>query len=226
MDDAPPLNMTLQWVSPHALLVTLGAPDSVPASLAAGALIDRLFQCRPQWLVDAYGGFGKVMVMSRDPDSAAVDAWVRSVDLAAGDPSEATPTIDIPTCYDPAVAPDIESVAERLGVGASDVAAWHSAQPVTVLAMGFAPGFGYLGPIDARLRLPRLATPKARVPAGSVAIAEAQTVIYPVETPGGWHLIGRTAVQLMRYTPEPEPRFRVGQRVRFVPITLRQWRAA
>jgi KipI family sensor histidine kinase inhibitor len=84
-----------------------------------------------------------------------------------------------------------------------------------VFVIGFVPGFAYLGPLDQRLVLPRRESPRKRVPAGSVAIAESQTGVYPSETPGGWHLIGRTGVKLFDSLRDPPSMFAVGDRVRF-----------
>ena len=86
-----------------------------------------------------------------------------------------------------------------------------------VLFLGFSPGFGYLGPLPAALVVPRRATPRTRVPAGSVAIAGPHAAVYPVESPGGWHLLGRTAMQLWDPRRTPPATLRPGDRVRFVP---------
>jgi KipI family sensor histidine kinase inhibitor len=102
----------------------------------------------------------------------------------------------------------------------------HSAREYRVGAIGFAPGFAYLGELDARLALPRRATPRVRVPAGSLAIAERQTAVYPQASPGGWHLLGRCAWPLFDAQRDPPCPLRVGDRVRFLPIDAAAWRAA
>ena len=93
----------------------------------------------------------------------------------------------------------------------------HSERTYRVLFLGFVPGFGYLGPLDPALALPRRAEPRRRVPAGSVAIAGEQTAVYPVETPGGWHLIGRTDAVLFDPDREVPNLLAPGDRVRFDP---------
>ncbi len=98
----------------------------------------------------------------------------------------------VPVRYGGAHGPDLEAVAERLGLTPAQVVEAHTAETYRVFMLGFAPGFGYLGPLPEALRLPRRDHPRSRVPAGSVAIAGSQTAVYPVATPGGWHLIGRT----------------------------------
>jgi KipI family sensor histidine kinase inhibitor len=119
----------------------------------------------------------------------------------------------IPVRYD---GPDLDEVAQRTGLSPLEVIARHSATEYHVLALGFAPGFAYLGTLDPALHLPRRQTPRPRVPAGSVAIAAAQTAVYPSASPGGWHLIGSTDVVLFDPTCDPAALLRNGDRVRFV----------
>lgn len=121
--------------------------------------------------------------------------------------------IEIPVSYD---GPDLADVARRTGLSVSEVIERHTAVEYEVALLGFVPGFGYLGPLDPRLVLPRRETPRARVPAGSVAIAGAQTGIYPAETPGGWHLIGRTTARMFDPARDPPSLLAVGDRVTFV----------
>jgi inhibitor of KinA len=102
----------------------------------------------------------------------------------------------IPICYEKAFAPDLEEVARRVGLSPDEVARRHRAPRYHVYMIGFLPGFPYLGDLPAELALPRRADPRLQVPAGSVAIATTLSAIYPFESPGGWHIIGRTPVQL------------------------------
>jgi len=119
----------------------------------------------------------------------------------------------IPVIYD---GVDLPFVAEQTGRAVAEVVARHTALMYAVYAVGFVPGFGYLGDLDPALVVPRRATPRPRVPAGSVAIAGAQTAVYPLETPGGWHLIGRTAMPMFDAAADPPARLAVGDAVRFV----------
>ena len=112
---------------------------------------------------------------------------------------------------------DLDEVAARTGLNRDDVIEIHANAEYRVFVLGFVPGFAYLGQIDERLALPRRTTPRQRVPAGSVAIADRQTAIYPSVTPGGWHLIGTTDVRLFDPSQDRPSLFRVGDRVRFVP---------
>jgi KipI family sensor histidine kinase inhibitor len=122
----------------------------------------------------------------------------------------------IPVEYGGAAGPDLPQVASAAGLSEAEVIARHTDAVYRVFMLGFLPGFAYLGPLDPQLALPRRATPRPHVPAGSVAVAGLQTGIYPMESPGGWHLIGRTDVRV--FDPNrPEPfLLKAGDSVRFV----------
>ncbi len=121
----------------------------------------------------------------------------------------------IPTRYD---GPDLDEVAERKGLTRDQVIQLHHAREYRVYLLGFAPGFAYLGDLDPALALPRRNVPRLRVPAGSVAIAGAQTAVYPLATPGGWHLLGTTELRLFDPGREPPVLLQPGDRVRFEAI--------
>jgi len=122
----------------------------------------------------------------------------------------------VPVVYD---GPDLAEVATRLGLEPADLVHRHAAREYRVRFLGFAPGFAYLGPLDPSLVLPRRADPRPRVPAGSVAVAGDQTAIYPLGTPAGWHLLGRTTVRPFDPTRTPPSLFAPGDRVRFEPVS-------
>jgi KipI family sensor histidine kinase inhibitor len=111
--------------------------------------------------------------------------------------------------------PDLDAVAADLGLRPRDVVDLHIGVEVEVLFLGFAPGFAYLGELSPRLRVPRRATPRVRVPAGSVAVAGSMTAVYPQASPGGWRIIGRTDAKLFDPLADPPARLRPGDRVRF-----------
>lgn len=123
--------------------------------------------------------------------------------------------VTIPVQYNGA---DLPAVAEATGLSAEEVIARHSAVEYYVYMIGFTPGFAYLGDVEPALRLPRREVPRARVPRGSVAIAGAQTAVYPHETPGGWHLIGTTDLLLFDPRRDSPALLRAGDRVRFEPV--------
>ncbi len=133
--------------------------------------------------------------------------------------------VEVPVVYGGEFGPDIEFVAEHNGLALEEVIGLHSGATYTVYMLGFTPGFAYLGGLPAALATPRLPTPRKLVPAGSVGIAGEQTGIYPLATPGGWRLIGRTPVKLFALDRDPPVLLRPGDRVRFVPISDQEYRA-
>jgi KipI family sensor histidine kinase inhibitor len=153
---------------------------------------------------------------------AAVEGMERSLarlaDLAVDERwSTEVPPLEIPVRYGGTDGPDLAAIAELIGLSAAQVIELHASTPLRVLFLGFAPGFGYLGPLPAALVVPRRGTPRIRVPAGSVAIAGSHGAVYPIESPGGWHLLGRTSMALWDPVRTPPATLRPGDRVRFVP---------
>ena len=124
----------------------------------------------------------------------------------------------VPVCYEGDFAPDLADVAARTGLPAEEVIARHAGTRYHVYMIGFLPGFPYMGDLPTELALPRRVDPRVRVPAGSVAIAPTMTAVYPFESPGGWHLIGTTPIQLFDVRWTPPALFAPGDAVQFKPI--------
>ena len=131
----------------------------------------------------------------------------------------------LPVCYEGEAAPDLAEVAGAISIGEDEVVALHSGAEYLVYMIGFLPGFPFMGDLPAPLRLPRRAQPRVRVPAGSVAIATGLTAIYPWESPGGWHLLGRCPVPLFDARRTSPSLLAAGDRVRFVPVSAQECRA-
>lgn len=127
--------------------------------------------------------------------------------------------VEIPVCYGGDYGPDLADVAATHGMTPERVIELHTATRYLVYFLGFTPGFAYLGELSRELVTPRLATPRKKVPAGSVGIARNQTGVYPFETPGGWRLLGRTPISMFRTDRESLSLLSIGDRVRFVPIS-------
>ena len=131
----------------------------------------------------------------------------------------------IPACYDADAGPDLAYVAERTGLSVAQVIERHSATEFHVYMMGFLPGFPYMGGLPAELELPRRENPRLRVPSGSLAIAMTMTIIYSLESPGGWHLLGRTPV-LMWDPRRTEPTLlAAGDKVTFSPVSRSEYQS-
>jgi KipI family sensor histidine kinase inhibitor len=129
----------------------------------------------------------------------------------------------LPACYDEAIAPDLDDVAVRTGLSPAQVVECHSATTYHVYMIGFMPGMAYLGDVPEELRLPRRSNPRLKVPAGPLAIATLMTCVYPLETPAGWHLIGRSPVPFLQRKPRPAALLSPGDVVRFAPVSLREY---
>jgi KipI family sensor histidine kinase inhibitor len=127
--------------------------------------------------------------------------------------------VPIPVCYGGTFGPDIGIVMEHTGLREDEIIAIHASVDYPIYMIGFTPGFCYLGGLDRRLQTPRRKTPRLSLPAGSVGIAESQTGMYPVESPGGWQIIGRTPLRLFAPARENPFLYEAGDRIRFVPIT-------
>lgn len=127
-------------------------------------------------------------------------------------------SVSLPVLYSTEAGHDLQALATRARLSIEAVVELHTSIEYRVYAIGFAPGFAYLGQVDERIAAPRLATPRPRVPAGSVAIADRQTAVYPAESPGGWNLIGRCPLPMFNPGMEPAMPVSVGDQVRFEPV--------
>lgn len=132
-------------------------------------------------------------------------------------------TVEVPVCYGGEFGPDLERVARQSGLSAEEVVRRHAQGDYGVAMVGFAPGFPFLAGLPAELATPRLNRPRTSVPAGSVGIAGLQTGIYPLSTPGGWNLIGRTPLRLFDPLADPPALLQTGDRVKFRAITRDEW---
>ncbi len=131
--------------------------------------------------------------------------------------------IELPVYYALESGADLENLARQTELSVEEVISIHSSTEYRVYAIGFAPGFAYLGEVDARLATPRLDTPRQKVPRGAVAIADRQTAVYPAQSPGGWNLIGRCPVRMFNPDANPTMPVAVGDRVRFKPIDRKDY---
>jgi KipI family sensor histidine kinase inhibitor len=205
-----------------ALTITVGDrvdPETMRRVRALAAGIRAAALAPVQEIVIGYAALS-VWYDALHTDHAAMVAALQPILSGDAVPSAAGMTVApsrehlIPVTYD---GLDLADVAQRTGLTVSDVVARHSERWYEVYLLGFVPGFAYLGELDPALVLPRRAEPRPRVSAGSVAIAGAQTAVYPLATPGGWHLIGRTTAVLFDPGVEPPATLAPGDRVRFVP---------
>ena len=217
----------------QALIVEFG--DRIDPALSAhiAALAQRLRDSHPIGVLDIVPAY-TTLALHYDPGAVGsgtspyealaetIGSWLKT---QSSEISAAGRLIEIPVCYGGAFGEDLEPLARSRGLSADEVIAIHSGAPYHVHMLGFVPGFAYLGGLDARLATPRRDTPRARVPAGSVAIAGGQTGIYPLDTPGGWQIIGRTPLQLFKPDASPPSLLNAGDTVRFVAISAQEFEA-
>ena len=150
-----------------------------------------------------------------------VQYLARLEDVALPEPRQ----VEIPVCYGREHGPDLIDVSEIHGMTPAQVIELHASSTYVVYFIGFVPGFAYLGELPEELVTPRLATPRRRVPPGSVGIAGRQTGVYPVATPGGWRLLGRTPISMFQPDQDGFSLLSIGDRVRFTPINQEQFAA-
>jgi inhibitor of KinA len=157
-------------------------------------------------------------------DAAWLEAETRDI-AARLEPRPGPPgaVVEVPVCYGGELGPDLAAVAQFGACSEEDVITMHADVTYRVYMLGFVPGFAYMGSVDDRIAAPRRATPRTVVPPGSVAIAGRQTGVYPIATPGGWNIIGRTPMKLFDPNRQQPSCFRAGDSVRFKPITRREF---
>jgi len=203
-----------------ALLATCAETDMEAANRAALALAEAITRA-------ALPGVGAVVpaidsvLLSFDPfhiSRAEIEGVLRTLTAIPPPAESAERVVVIEARFGGEDGPDLAEVAGTLGVAQGALISALCARPYRVLMIGFAPGYPYIGPLPALLNVPRRATPRAAVPAGSVAIAAGMAGIYPARLPGGWHLIGRTTAKLFDPTRAEPALLRAGDRVEFKAI--------
>jgi KipI family sensor histidine kinase inhibitor len=214
--------IALRFVGDAALCLDVEGLAPLEANAVVHQLDTRLRAARLSGVRDIVPGM-TTLTVHVDPlraDVAGIETLVAHLGAATGADASAEHLSgrhhEVPVRYGGAGGPDLDDVARATGLSTGEVVAAHSATAYRVCFLGFLPGFAYLGLVHESLRMPRRATPRTRVPAGSVAIADVFTGVYPAASPGGWHIVGRTGLPLFDITrPEPS-RFRPGDIVHFV----------
>ena len=214
--------MRVEIAGQNALIVYFGDELSESISNELTAVANSLTNQSPDWLVDTIPSYASLLVIF-DLDRirhAEVSGYLQQISQQQ-DSLDATTgkTVTLPVYYSEESGPDLSRVASQAGLSIEEVIQRHQSTTYRVYAIGFAPGFAYLGEIDERLATPRLETPRLSVPKGSVAIADRQTAVYPAVSPGGWNLIGLCPTPM--FTPHQNPPMPVssGDQVQFEAIS-------
>ena len=175
-----------------------------------------------QVLIDLVPSYGSLLVIYNplQTDHHAVRATIRQAlsNLTTADNQVEGRLVSLPVYYSAESGPDLKALADGARLTTEQVIAIHQETEYRVYAIGFAPGFAYLGEVDPRIAAPRLATPRTKVPRGAVAIADRQTAVYPAQSPGGWNLIGLCPELMFDPNASPSMPVQVGDRVRFTAI--------
>lgn len=239
--------MTFAPLGDSAVVVTVGTTLDESMLMRVRSLAAELKRESAAGIVDVVPAYTRVAVfydvaMLPGGDSAPYERICRLIETCAEKVEHSWPDvlrqklgeaetastlreIEIPVCYGGGFAPDLGEVARHCGIRVEEVAELHSQASYCVHAVGFTPGFAYLGGLPEKLHTPRRPTPRPRVPPGSVGIGWMHTGVYPLATPGGWQLIGRTPLELFRLDEKSPAVLQVGDRVKFRAISAEEFAA-
>lgn len=218
----------------HAITLSLGEEISPSIHRRLMAVYSRLLASQKEELLDIIPAYTTLTLVynlaamqKKYPGQPVFEKWKAvlqsAVEENSSEPHAEKHFIRVPVCYDPSMAPDIAGLAAIQGISVADVVSLHTAVTYRVYMIGFLPGFAYMGSVDAQLATPRKAIPRKSVPAGSVGIAGEQTGIYPLTSPGGWQLIGRTPCKVFDAAAENPCLFKPGDEVNFYAITSQEF---
>jgi KipI family sensor histidine kinase inhibitor len=215
----------IRHLGDRGLLVELGRRIDPVVNRRVQQLMRRLAREEIEGLLETVPAYSSLLIVY-DPLRVAPEALKRQIamrcDFDTMDDTEDRPIREIPVVYGGEAGPDLETVAEYHGLSAADVVRLHSGSVYRVYMIGFTPGYPYMGELPEALNTPRRDTPRTRIPKGSVAIAQRQTGIYPVVSPGGWQIIGRTPLELFDARQAHPSLLSMGDQVRFVAITAEE----
>jgi KipI family sensor histidine kinase inhibitor len=204
-----------------ALIVYLGEETNPQTSQAVQTASAAITAALGRDLVDLVPSYASILVIYKllRTDHFRVRQQIEAclATLLSGEQTESR-LVRLPAWYSTESGPDLESLANNAGLSIEEVIELHQATEYQVYAIGFAPGFAYLGQVDERIAAPRLSTPRQKVPRGAVAIADRQTAVYPAPSPGGWNLIGLCPTAMFNPDTDPTMPVNVGDRVRFEAI--------
>jgi KipI family sensor histidine kinase inhibitor len=228
-------SQTISIAGENALIVYFADKPSAATSAEIATTAKKLSAFLGATLIDLVPSYASLLVIF-DPfktDHQSVHRAISTAIRASKEISKTSVTenrnsgslVSLPVYYSTESGPDLETVADSAGLSIEDVIAIHQQTEYRVYAIGFAPGFAYLGEVDKRIATPRLTTPRQQVPRGAVAIADRQTAVYPAQSPGGWNLIGLCPQLMFDPTSTPTMLVKVGDRVRFEAIDKATFKA-
>jgi KipI family sensor histidine kinase inhibitor len=217
------MTYTIETLGEDALLLRFGDAIDAVVNARVHGLAQQIEHVRPPWLRDLVPAYASLaLFVDADAFDCTLDPiieagrWLQQQAFVGEDAGIAGRSVEIPVRYGGEDGPDLAAVAAHARLREDEVIGRHCAVEYRVAMLGFSPGFPYLLGLDPRLAMPRLDTPRTRVAAGSIGIGGAQTGIYPQAGPGGWRIIGRTALALFDPLHDPPTLLAPGDRVRFI----------
>ncbi len=222
--------MTFKIASENSVIFYLEEPISERSihrlkqitEVVSAALGDQLLDCIPSYrsLLITFNAFH----LSHQQVISLLETTIKKLTESHAPTSNHSQLVRLPVFYDESTGPDLPRIAKHHQIEIEDVITRHCMTIYHVYAIGFAPGFAYLGHVDEKIAMPRLSSPRPTVAQGSVGIADRQTAIYPASSPGGWNIIGRCPSLLFNPDTEPAMPFKVGDRVQFMPVNEQEYR--
>ena len=213
--------MKIEVAGENAFIVYFAEQTSAAVSAQIQGAVKNILASMQDCIVDLVPSYASLLVIfdldRSDPFAIRRQLRAALTDLDFVDAS-AGELVTLPVYYSTESGPDLELIAERGKLSVDEVIEIHQQQEYRVYAIGFAPGFAYLGEVDERIAAPRLVTPRQKVPRGAVAIADRQTAVYPAVSPGGWNLIGLCPTRMFDPASDPSMPVKVGDRIRFSAI--------
>ena len=213
------LKHSISIAGENSLILYFGDRPSDAIASQVAQVVDQLRLSIGEVLIDLVPSYASLLVIYNPviSDHHLVRAAMRAAldSLTVSNAQQQGSLVILPVYYSVESGPDLQGLADGAGLSVDEVIAIHQQTEYRVYAIGFAPGFAYLGEVDERIATSRLATPKQKVPRGSVAIADRQTAVYPAQSPGGWNLIGLCPQRMFDPNLTPSMPVQVGDRVRF-----------
>ncbi|NQZ32898.1 MAG: 5-oxoprolinase subunit PxpB [Oceanospirillaceae bacterium] len=220
--------MRIEIAGENSVIIYFAEQTSAAVSASVQQTMHTLENLLGKHLIDMVPSYASLLVIydAFNTDQYFVRSCIaQALTQLASAESQPGNLIELPAYYSTESGPDLAQLANNAKLSVDEVIAIHSAQEYRVYAIGFAPGFAYLGEVDPRIAAPRLSTPRLKVPRGAVAIADRQTAVYPAQSPGGWNLIGLCPTRMFNPSNKPSMPVQVGDRVKFAPIDRAQFLA-
>ena len=223
--------ISINDASENSIIVYFGSETSDSISNQINAFCIHMKTNYQTYIIDLISSYASVLLIFDVPNisHSEIKRIVRaSLAILEKSPkksgiSEKKQVITLPVLYGGENGPDLSTIAKNAGISEREVISIHESKPYLVYAIGFAPGFAYLGEVDPKIATPRLETPRQTVPKGAVAIADRQTAVYPAESPGGWNIIGICPIPMFNSLSPPYMPVSVGDTVKFESIDENQF---